>query len=95
MDDLRRSFGEVKVCGVGLLSLHARYPELLQRVFLMDKGIIDKGKLISQMHLQYTLTYMKKAEIPCANVLGTSLDSTLMSSPEVIHVPYNAHTDLN
>ena len=38
MDDLRRSFGEVKVCGVGLLSLHARYPELLQRVFSDGQG---------------------------------------------------------
>ena len=52
LDDLRRGLEEVKVCGVGLLSLLERYPDLQQRVFPMDMGIIDEGKMISQMQYE-------------------------------------------
>ncbi len=51
LDDLRRGLGTVKVSGVSLLSLLERYPELQQRVFPMDMGIIDER--IMRSHLQY------------------------------------------
>ena len=49
LDDLRKGLGEVKVCGVSVVSLLERYTELQESVFPLDKGVITARMIRCRM----------------------------------------------
>lgn len=49
LDDITKGLGEVKVGRVSFLSLLDRYPELQERVFPVDRGVIRAGMNRSQL----------------------------------------------